>query len=96
MIAKTELAELDRLNTERERAMIQLDRMKYKEIARDVVEKAKKDALGYILALGKKYNFNPVLYGVDRKTGVVGKLPDSVTGMNQKKGKKNKGGKKQK
>lgn len=87
VINKTELAELTRLNTERERALTQSDRMKYKEIARDVVDKAKKDALDYIQALGKKYDFNPFLYGINRSTGVITKLPDKSTGK-KKKGKK--------
>lgn len=84
VVNKTELAELTRLNTERERVIKTSKRMKYKAIGQDVVDKVKQDALDYILALAKKYNFNPALYGVDRVTGEIRELPESITGIKKK------------
>lgn len=70
-----ELAELTRLNMERERVMTQAKRMKYPPIVNDMVEKVKRDALDYIMALSKKYNFNPYKFGVNRNTGEIMEMP---------------------
>jgi hypothetical protein len=84
-VNEKELAELTRLNTERERIISQSNRMRYKGVTIDVVEQAKKDALDYIIALAKKYNFDPTKFGVDRITGVIRELPKNITGVNKKK-----------
>ncbi len=78
-----ELKEVQRLFQDEINITNQYEKSNNKPLIKDVFEKAKTDTLMYILALGKKYRFNPEKEGINKQTGQIVPLPKEIQEANK-------------